>query len=197
MERRYFLQLVVESKIFYRILQHLTTPSESFDTSKILGAQFIVNSRSQILQDSIRNYQLLRYLIARQLGLETLFAVACCRIYNILWVITTFHNFVEICHNFKNSSGVVSCTFPQLDATRFHEELLTSTISNGTEISGSRGVICCSLLKNLQHSMGYYNILQLLRSPSKLGKYQRRSLLSILVARCYKIRRGITNFYDI
>ena len=70
MERRYLLQLVVESQTFYGILQHFTTPSDSFETSKTLAAQFLVNSRSQILQDSIRNNQFLRYLVARQIGLE-------------------------------------------------------------------------------------------------------------------------------
>ena len=41
---------------------------------------------------------------------EALFVVAC-KIYNILWDITTFHNSVGLCRNFENSSGVVSRKF--------------------------------------------------------------------------------------
>ena len=164
LERRCLLQLVVESTTFYWILQRFTTSSDFVRTSKTIAAQFLVNSRSQILQDSMSNNKLLR--------LRTF-----TRIYNIVWHITTFHNFVGLCRNFKNSSGVVSCKFSQLDTTRFYEKLATSMICYGTDMSRLKGVICCSLLQNLQYSVGYYNISQFRRNLSQLRKQQRRSYL--------------------
>ena len=116
------------------------------------------------LKDSIRNYKLLRYLMAPKCrDREGLFFVAC-KIYNILWDITTWYNSVGLCRNFENSSGVVSCKFAQLDTTRFYEKLRISTIS---DIIDSISFVICylfNILQDLQRSMRYYNIRQLYHS---------------------------------